>query len=78
MKPRTNGLFEVNEKPKKDTFCMDLILFLCNEDASAEWDDWERTIDLAKEGRCPYRKRCRRHKRTLNRKRRHIISKNRR
>lgn len=76
--PKSNGLFEVNGKRDKDAFCMDLIWFLSIGDtARTEWDEWLDAIDKAQKGRCPFRKKCKRHKSTLSKKWKRKLQKNR-
>lgn len=76
--PKSNGLFEVNGKRDKDAFCIDLIRFLSLGDTvKTKWEEWLNAIDKAQKGRCPFRNKCKRHKRTLLKKWKRRIQKNR-
>lgn len=69
-KPKSNGLVElVDEKPGMDNNswnCMDFWLFSGNEEDKS-WDASHARFLQAKTGNCPYRNRCPRYARTMER-----------
>ena len=67
MKPIGNGLVEITgEKQSMDNgwFCMDLMLFLCGEEDKS-WEHQHGIFLRAKNGDCPYKDKCPRYARTM-------------
>lgn len=73
MKPKSNGLVElVDEKPGKEHgfFCIDLVSFMWDDASVKGWDAWHGRFVQAQAGRCAYRDRCPRYKRTMEKQKR--------
>ena len=66
-KPQNNGLVElVDEKVDgKGFFCMDLVGFMSDDETTKDWEAWHDKFTQAKSGNCPYRDRCQRYRRTM-------------
>lgn len=72
MRPQGNGLVELHDG-KLDSrafMCFDLLNFLHNDEDTKgfeNWDAWIEKFIQAKNGNCPYRDRCPRYARTMER-----------
>lgn len=72
MKPQGNGLVELHDR-KLDSrafMCFDLLDFLHNDETTKgleNWEAWHEKFTQAKAGSCPYRDRCPRYARTMER-----------
>ena len=68
-RPQNNGLVElIDEKiDGKGFFCMDLVGFMFDDETTKVWEVWHEKFMQAKNGKCPYRDRCKRHERTMAR-----------
>lgn len=69
-RPQSNGLVELHDGKLdgKAFMCFDLLDFL-NKDEETKgednWEAWHEKFALAKAGNCPYRDRCPRYARTV-------------
>lgn len=68
-RPQNNGLVEfVDEKiDSKSFFCMNLVGFMFNDETTKAWEVWHEKFTQAKTGSCPYRDKCQRYARTMER-----------
>lgn len=70
-RPQSNGLVELHDAKldRNEFFCMDLVGFLSNDETreKGNWDDWHERWTQAKNGNCPYRDKCPRYARTMER-----------
>lgn len=66
-RPQGNGLVELVDDKTNDRgfFCMDLVGFMFGDETTATWEGWHEKFMQAKAGNCPYRDRCPRHARTV-------------
>lgn len=62
-RPQSNGIVELVDEKTNDNgfFCMDLVSFLFSDKEA----DFHETWAQAKNGECPYRDRCQRYRRTM-------------
>lgn len=72
MRPKVNGLVElVDEKPVRNGFyCGELVRFMWNDTSVKGWDAWHGRFVQTQAGRCVYRDRCPRYKRTMEKQKR--------
>lgn len=66
-RPQGNGLVELVDDKTNDMgfFCRDLVVFMYGDETTATWEGWHEKFMQAKAGNCPYRDRCPRHARTV-------------
>ena len=67
-RPKGNGLVELvddNVYRGRGFFCMDLVSLMWNDEAVKGWEEWHKRFIQAKAGECPYRDRCKRYSRTM-------------
>lgn len=66
-RPQGNGLVELVDEKTNDMgfFCMDLVGFMIDDVTTATWEGWHDKFMQAKAGNCPYRDRCPRYARTV-------------
>ena len=72
MRPKGNGLVDIVDEKRSDDrtfFCMRLVRFLGNEDH----ETWMAAFEAARNGRCPYRKKCDKFRKTFSWKRKKRI-----
>lgn len=73
MRPKGNGLVElVDDRPAKENrfFCMELVRLMWNDKEVKGWDAWHGRFLQAEAGRCAYRNRCPRYRRTMEKRQR--------
>lgn len=68
MRPKGNGLVSLHDDKTevKGFFCMDLVVFMFDDETTKDWKVWHEKFTQAKNGECPYRDRCKRYKKTIN------------
>ena len=68
-RPQSNGLVELHDGKldSKAFMCFDLLNFLHDDETTKDWEIWHEKFTQAKNGECPYRDRCKRHERTIER-----------
>ena len=69
-RPQSNGLIELHDAKldSKVFMCFDLLDFLHDDEDTKggdNWDAWHEKFMQAKNGNCPYRDRCQRYARTI-------------
>lgn len=67
-RPKGNGLVELiddNADRGRGFFCMDLVMHMWNDEAVKGWNEWHDRFVRAEAGECPYRDRCKRYSRTM-------------
>lgn len=68
-RPQSNGLVELHDAKtdNKVFFCMDLVGFMFDDETTKVWEVWHEKFTQAKSGNCPYRDKCPRYARTMER-----------
>lgn len=68
-RPQSNGLVELHDAKldRNEFFCMDLVVFMFNDETTKDWDVWHEKWTQAKNGECPCRNKCARYARTMER-----------
>lgn len=71
-RPQSNGLVELHDGKldSKAFMCFDLLDFLHEDEETKGEDNWDAWVDKfirAKNGNCPYRDKCTRYARTMER-----------
>lgn len=67
-RPKGNGLVELiddNADRGRGFFCMDLVCLMWDDEEVKGWDEWHDRFVRAEVGECPYRNRCQRYRRTM-------------
>lgn len=70
MRPVSNGIVElIDDKPDKNSgfFCMNLVVFMWNDEHVKGWNEWHGRFEQARSGQCPYRDQCQRYKKAIGR-----------
>lgn len=68
-RPNSNGLVELVDEKSSDRgfFCMDLVGFMFRDETTKVGEVWHEKFTQAKSGNCPYRDKCQRYARTMER-----------